>query len=689
MRPPATPIWRRRDPGTTPIPRRPDGGPAQSQRVTADPRAARVGLGLAIGARAYETPARTQTAEPGYEGVVPSAEYEAHRYARTLLGTLLIGRWLVTGENANEDEKAWISLGGKMAATEGIPIADTTRGYYQWRDSVLAIAREEATRLGTPAEELEVALEGTRMSCDSSLFRMARAYDRQLRDMNHQLRQASVVKSQFLANISHELRTPLSAIIGFSDILLEGVDGSLTPDQIDDVSQIGSSGRSLLGLINDILDLSKIEAGRMTVEISRVSLSQLVENVIAGVRPLAESKQLLIEVNLDSEAVLVVADEIRLGQVLTNLVSNAIKFSDRGVVGISSRVVEGEVEVSVEDAGIGIPAEAHALIFEEFRQADGRTTRQFGGTGLGLAISKRLIELQGGRIGVQSELGAGSRFWFRIPAALEEPEQRAVAPPRDQSTPAIASQTRNLILVVDDEKALRDVIVRRLRDAGFTTAEAANAQEAVRLARELHPAAMTLDVMMPGPDGWSVLANFKADPSLCDIPVIVVSVVDGQEIALELGAFDYLAKPVDKKELLNSIGRALPSLRGADIVCVDDDVNSVESVRRTLVAAGSRVRMAASGEAALAEVDRSIPDAVFVDLMMPGMNGFELVARLRSRDNLKSVPIIVLTAKELSEEDRATLSSHVDRIVSKSDLRAADLCATVRQAVGHRQRNMA
>ena len=383
------------------------------------------------------------------------------------------------------------------------------------------------------------------------------------------------------------------------------------------------------------------------------------------------------------------ADEIRLRQVLTNLLSNAIKFTASGAVGITSKGRGTDVEVSVEDAGIGIPPEAHGLIFEEFRQADGSTTRQFGGTGLGLAISKRLMQLQGGSIGVESEVGVGSRFWFRIPvdAGATDP------PPRNQSeaepVQLVVSQTRNLILVVDDEKALRDVIVRRLQDAGFTTAEAADAENAVRLARELHPAAMTLDVMMPGADGWSVLAHFQADASLRDIPVIVVSVVDGREIALELGAFDYLGKPVDKIELLNSIGRALPSLIGADILCVDDDPDSVKTVRKTLVAAGSRVRMATSGEAALAEVDQSIPDAVFVDLMMPGMNGFELVARLRSRERLRSVPIIVLTAKELSEEDRATLSSHVDRIVAKSKLRAADLCATVRQAVSYRQRSMA
>ena len=257
---------------------------------------ARVKLGLAIGSRAHESAERTLALDRVDDGVVPSEAYEAHRYARTVMGTLLIGRWLVTGENANEDEKAWISLGGKMAASEGIPMAGTSRGYYQWRDGLLAIVRQEADRLRTPAGVLEEALEVTRLSCDSSLFRMARSYDGQLREMNRQLSEASLIKSQFLANMSHELRTPLSAIIGFSDILLEGVDGSLTPEQIEDVSQIQQSGRSLLGLINDILDLSKIEAGRMTVEISRVSLSELVENVVSCVRPLAEDKQLQIEI---------------------------------------------------------------------------------------------------------------------------------------------------------------------------------------------------------------------------------------------------------------------------------------------------------------------------------------------------------------------------------------------------------
>ena len=668
-------------------PPRTGGGRSHSVEVNSQPADPRVQLGLAIGARAGETAAHVLAPERGYEGVVPSEEYEAHRYARTLLGTLLIGRWLVSGEPSTEDEKTWISLGGKMAASEGIPMAGSTRGYYDWRDSVIRIAREEAARLETPPEVLEVALEVIRASCDSSLFRMARSYDRQLREMNRQLRQASLVKSEFLANMSHELRTPLSAIIGFSDILLEGVDGILTPEQIDDVSQIQHSGRSLLGLINDILDLSKIEAGRMTVEIGPVRLRELVDNVVAGLRPLANTKQLLIEVRLDPLADSVQADEIRLRQVLTNLVSNAIKFTEAGVVGISSRLIDGQVEVNVEDTGIGISQEAHGLIFEEFRQADGSTTREFGGTGLGLAISRRLMDLQGGSIGVASTPGVGSRFWFRIPASSGELEELTDPPRRAELARALASQTRDLILVVDDEKGLRDVIIRRLEDAGFITAQAPNAEEAVRLARELHPAAVTLDVMMPGADGWSVLANFRADPSLRDIPVIVVSVVDGREIALELGAFDYLSKPVDKDELLTSIRRALPSLKGADILCVDDDPSSVETVRKSLVAAGSLVRLATSGEQALAEVDAKPPDAVFVDLMMPGMNGFELVARLRTRDRLRGVPIIVFSAKELTEDDRATLSSHVDRIVSKSELRAADLCATVRQAVSYRQRS--
>jgi len=656
--------------------------------VTTPPLSARARLGLAIGARAPETAAQGAVGEQAEGGVEPSAEYEAHRHARTQLGTLLIARWLVTGENADEDEKAWISLGGKMAASEGIPMAGTTRGYYQWRDRVLAIAGEEGARLGTPADVLEEARAVTRLSCDSSLFRMARAYDRQLRHMNRQLSDASLVKSQFLANMSHELRTPLSAIIGFSDLLLEGVDGALSPAQEEDVTQIQTSGRALLGLINDILDLSKIEAGKMTVEIGTVSLRELVENVLAELAPLAEAKELVIEVHLDADAGSVLADEIRLRQVVTNLVANAIKFTERGTVSITSRSVRGMVEVGIADQGIGIAPEALGLIFEEFRQADGSTTRQFGGSGLGLAISRRLIELQGGSIGVESEPGVGSTFRFTIPAAAIE-SAPGPGPVALDLPAALGSQTRDLVLVVDDEQALREVIVRRLEDAGFATAEAATAEEALRLARELHPAAMTLDVMMPGADGWSVLSGFRAEPALRDIPVIVVSIVDDREVALELGAFDYLPKPVDKTALLASLARALPSLDNADILCVDDDPTSVEIVRRTLVAAGSRVRVVTSGETALAELDLAVPDAVFVDLMMPGMNGFELVARLRSREPMRSVPIIVLTNKELTEDDRATLASHADRIVAKSELRAADLCATVRQAVSYRQRTLA
>ena len=649
------------------------------------PAQARAALGLAIGARAAETAVRPALPDDGSERVLPSDEYEAHREGRTLLGTLLICRWLVTGESASEDEKAWISLGGRMAASEGITMADSTRGYYQWRDGLLLIARQEAAHLRTPSDVLEATLEVTRASCDSSLLRMARAYDRRLREMNDQLRQASLVKSQFLANMSHELRTPLSAIIGFSDLLLEGVDGPLSPEQSDDIAEIRNSGGSLLGLINDILDLSKIEAGRMAIEIGRVEVADLVENVISSLRPLADQKGLRLDVQLDPAVHGLRADEIRARQVLTNLLANAIKFTAAGSVTVTSKAVLGEVEISVVDDGIGISAEAREVIFEEFRQADGSTTRQYGGTGLGLAICRRLIELQAGSIGVESELGAGSRFWFRLPAA-DRTSVAETGPTAGAESRFAGSQTRDLVLVVDDEKSLRDLIVRRLAEAGFNTAEAASADEAVRLARELHPAAMTLDVMMPGADGWSVLDRVRRDPSLRDIPIIVVSIVEGREIALELGAFDYLSKPVDRLELLSSLERALPRLEGADILCVDDEPGSVDVVRRTLLAAGCTVRVAESGEEGLAAVDRAVPDAMFVDLMMPGMNGFELVARLRSRERLRGVPIIVLTAKELTPDDRATLSTHVDRIVAKSELRSADLCATVRQALGYRLR---
>ncbi|HEV2953940.1 MAG TPA: response regulator, partial [Candidatus Dormibacteraeota bacterium] len=520
----------------------------------------------------------------------------------------------------------------------------------------------------------------------------------ELNGKNAELERASRHKSEFLANMSHELRTPLSAIIGFSELLLDGVDEDLSGSQREDVLQIHSSGKSLLNLINDILDLSKIEAGKMTMDQGPVAIGPMVDRVMVAVRPLAEAKDLEIVADFGTRPLVAWADELRTRQVLTNLVSNAIKFTSQGRITIHCRELEGVMEMSVVDTGIGISEDAQARIFDEFSQADGSTTRRFGGTGLGLAICRRLVNLQGGTLGVESTVGVGSRFWFTIPqmssvpaevlAAINPPSEAdpdlpKAAAPRPARRSPLSGQTNDVVLVIDDEQSTRKVIVRRLEEAGFKTAEARGGPEALALARELHPAAITLDIQMPEMDGWTVLSALKHDKALADIPVVIVSVVEDREGAMSLGAFDCLTKPVDKDRLVNTLRSALPSIEGADVLCVDDEAPARELVARALSPSGITVRQASSAMECLRMVDEKIPDAILVDLMMPEMSGFELVARLRARRALSGVPIVVLSARVLSSEEVQMLEGGVTRFISKSDLQVSNLGPTVRQAIEH------
>ena len=384
---------------------------------TDENRIERAKLGLAIGLRADEVYERTiallyrkgQTTHP-------SAAYLDYRWGRSVVGTLLIARWLVSGIAADKDEIEWISRSGSAAALEGVPLVETTRGHQHWRDVLLAVMHEEAARLSTPrtiVAEVEAAIQA---NADASLVRLANAYDVQLREMNAQLVRASQFKSEFLAKMSHQLRTPLTAIIGFSEALTAGLDGNLSREQADDVDQIHTSGLVLLELVNDILDLSKIEAGKVEIAHNDVDLPAVVDQVISTLCQLAETKALKLTQELSPATSTVVGDATRIREVLTNLVSNAIKFTPTGSVTIRSLVVDNTTaEISVIDTGIGIARDAHQRIFEEFRQASDNISHTYGGTGLGLSIARRLVELQGGHMGVESEPGKGSRFWFTLP----------------------------------------------------------------------------------------------------------------------------------------------------------------------------------------------------------------------------------------------------------------------------------
>jgi signal transduction histidine kinase len=376
----------------------------------------RAQLGLAIGARADEVYERTiaQLYRKGQTAAL-SDSYLDYRWGRSVVGTLLIARWLVSGIAADKDEVEWITKSGSAAAREGVPLVETTRGHLHWRDILIGVVREEAAQLGTPPDVVEGVVQTIQANADASLVRLANAYDLQLRETNTQLSRASQFKSEFLAKMSHQLRTPLTAIIGFCEVLTQGMDGELNRDQAQDLGEIHKSGLVLLELVNDILDLSKIEAGQMTIAVQDVDLPSVVDQVIASMHQMAETKALKLTSDLSPEVRTVQGDPARVREVLMNLVSNAIKFTPAGSIAIRGTPQGAMAEISVVDTGIGIESTAYERIFEEFQQASDKISRSYGGSGLGLSIARKLVELQGGQMGLESELAKGSRFWFTLP----------------------------------------------------------------------------------------------------------------------------------------------------------------------------------------------------------------------------------------------------------------------------------
>ena len=503
----------------------------------------------------------------------------------------------------------------------------------------------------------------------------------ELQAANQELARANKLKSEFLANVSHELRTPLSAIIGFSQILLDGIDGPVTEKQEQDISQVNKSGQSLLALINQILDLSKIEAGKMELSLERVDLPNLIGSVLDSISPLAQEKGLQIDTRFALGLPAVEADPGRLKQIVINLLSNAVKFTERGHIEIVAQPSGRMVRIAVKDTGIGISDEAQKVIFEEFVQGDGSSTRRHGGTGLGLSIVRKLVEMHGGAIAVVSEPGVGSTFTFTVPAwasgqAALGPAQRRPLRRPNQGLPGAA------ILVVDDDPSVRQLIARHLEQEGWKTVQASNAADALQLAREVRPMLITLDIMMPDASGWWVLEELKEDPQTAGIPVLVVTIVEDQRLVFALGASDYLGKPYERGALIAKIHRLLPTLEGKRVLVVDDDPEARTMLGKILKEERAEVVGAASGDEAMAMIAQSPPDLVLLDLMMPGMSGFEMVARLRAQPAVAGIPVMIVSAKELTAEDVLTLNGHIQRFVAKGSIEPEGLTNAVRQMLG-------
>jgi PAS domain S-box-containing protein len=479
---------------------------------------------------------------------------------------------------------------------------------------------------------------------------------------------ASRTKSQFLANMSHELRTPMNAIIGYSEMLQEEAEDEGLDAFTPDLQKINNAGKHLLALINDILDLSKIEAGKMDLYLEDFDIAAMVGDVSGTVQALMGKKNNTLVVDCPSDIGPMHADMTKVRQSLLNLLSNAAKFTTDGTITLEARREDDWRLFTVRDTGIGMTPEQMAGLFEAFTQADASTTRKYGGTGLGLAITRRFCRLMGGDATVESVPGQGSAFTLRLPALVRNLKgangaEVAETIAEEPATPP----TGDVVLVIDDDPAARDLMRRFLVREGFRPETAGSGEEGLRLARELRPIIITLDVMMPGMDGWAVLQTLKADSSTADIPVIMLTMVDDKNIGFALGATDYLTKPIDRARLSAVLGkhRCQDVEGGCRVLVVEDDDPTRQMMHAMLSREGWRVSEAANGRLALEYMQQSSPDLILLDLMMPEMDGFEFARRLRERAEWRNIPVVVLTAKDITEEDRLRLNGYVEKILQK------------------------
>ncbi|MEP6485824.1 response regulator [Microcoleus vaginatus GB2-A3] len=519
---------------------------------------------------------------------------------------------------------------------------------------------------------------------------------------------ANRAKSTFLANMSHELRTPLNAIIGYSEMLQEEAEELGSCESVPDLEKICSAGKHLLSLIDDILDISKIEAGRMDLYLETFEIHTLIESAVATARPLVDKNGNTLEVYCPDNLDTMHADMTKVRQVLLNLLSNAAKFTQNGRIAIGVERIKNEqlkrknqeessqilisnsefLSFRVADTGIGMTQEQLERVFQPFTQADASTTREYGGTGLGLAISQRFCQMMGGSIEVSSTLGAGSTFTVLLPKAIKQPEipnkvHDSTSPPE---APAVGT-----VLVVDDDPISRDLIQRALSRQGLHIEVAGSGEQALRLAKQLRPDAITLDVIMPGMDGWAVLSALKADPDLAEIPVILLSFVGNKSLGFALGASDYLTKPVDGKRLaalLNKYRRDQDGVASNNLTCqiliVEDDVATREILRCVLETQGWAVTEADSGRAALDRLKVARPHLILLDLTLPEMDGFELIGELRKSHSGDPIPIVVITGKDLTPAESQQLNGYVERVLQKGVYSCDTLLRDVRSIVNDR-----
>jgi diguanylate cyclase (GGDEF)-like protein/PAS domain S-box-containing protein len=519
----------------------------------------------------------------------------------------------------------------------------------------------------------------------------------ELESTNKELKRMNEVKGRFIANISHELRTPLNSILGFSNVLQEKTFGELTDNQERYMRNIHSAGKHLLELINNVLDIAKIESGKYEMIFETFNVGDLIEDVLNIMSPLAESKFIKVDVRKDESADVITADRVKIKQILYNLLSNAIKFTPEGG-GVGVRVEHEDmskscnvwldpecelIKFSIWDEGVGISPDDKDRIFDEFEQVDTTLSREVGGAGLGLALSKKLVELHGGTISAESKLGEGSTFSFTIP--ISSPVETAKPEEHEAITLNFPwmKEEAPLILVVEDDSATSELLTIHLTQNGYKVAHAFNGEEAVSKAKNLRPFAITLDVMLPRKDGWEVLQELKSDPQTSEIPVIIHSIVDNKDLAFALGATDYLLKPLDKEALLSKL-EEINIAKGklsvpVSILVIESDESVANYFKQIFEPQGFLIYTASEGKRGIDLATALRPSVILMDFSLPDMLGFDVIKELKESHSTKDIPIFILSERDITVEDRLSLVGKIERIVRKHAFDTKELIGHIKE----------